>query len=75
MLGPGEQAQGRDRYDGFWRTIDSVDVSQVDATDGGSTVLATLTYHTTDGRDSTERKRLGLIRRDGHYLINSDVPA
>jgi len=75
MLGPGEKAQGRDSYDRFWRTIRSVDVSQVDTTDGGSNPVATLSYHTTDGRDSTERKRIELIRQDGQYLINSDVPA
>jgi hypothetical protein len=75
MLGPGEKAQGRSSYDGFWRTIRSVDVGTVDTTPGSDSVLTTLTYHTTDGRTSTEHKRIGLIRSGDGYLLNSDVPA
>jgi eukaryotic-like serine/threonine-protein kinase len=76
MLGPDLKAQGREDYDGFWRTVESVDVSNVRARPGSNEVAVALTYHTTDGRVSTERKREGLIRdSDGGYLINSDVPA
>jgi hypothetical protein len=76
MLGPGEQDQGRGAYDGFWRTIRSVDVLSARARPGSDSVDVTLTYHTTDGRLSTERKREGLIRSSGGgYLLNSDVAA
>lgn len=76
MLGPREQAKagGRDSFNGFWRTIDSVGVSNV-VSRGGSSVEATLTYRKTDGGTSTERHRLDLIRSDGHYLIDNDQQA
>ena len=76
MLGPGEQAQGRESYDRFWRTIRSVDVRSVEAGGDGNTVDVTLTYRSTDGSVSTEHKREGLIEDgDGGYLLDSDVPA
>ena len=76
MLGPGEKQQGRDSYDGFWRTIRSVDVTSAQALPGSDDVDVTLVYHTTDGRSSREHKREGLVKApDGGYLLNSDVPA
>jgi hypothetical protein len=74
-LGPGEKAQGRASYDGFWRTIDSVDVADVRPVDKDS-VEVTLTYHKRDGGTSRERQRVDLVRSpDGGYLINNDEPA
>ena len=76
MLGPGMQAQGRSRYDAFWRSIESVEVQSADTTPGSDSVLVTLVYHTSDGRRSTERKVEGLVKsHDGGYLIDSDEPA
>ena len=76
MLGPGEKQQGRDRYDAFWRTIDSVDVRSVHATSGSDSVDATLIYHESNGRTSTEHKVEGLIDQGhGSYLIDTDRPA
>jgi hypothetical protein len=76
MLGPGEKGQGRGAYNGFWRTIRSVDVRSAAARPGSSSVDVTLVYHTTSGGTSTERKREGLIPDgNGGYLIQSDVPA
>jgi hypothetical protein len=75
QLGPAEQAQGRASYNRFWRGIRSVGVSDVAPVDGASSVDVTLTYETTDGRVSTERQRLDLIRSsDGGFLINGDGP-
>ncbi len=75
MLAPQMQTMGRDRYLGFWRTIESVDVQDVQVT-GDSTVEVTLVYRTTGGRTSTERKREQLSRTDdGDYQIVSDTPA
>jgi hypothetical protein len=76
MLGPSLQEQGRESYDGFWRSIESVEVTSAEAREGSDTVEVTLTYRGTDGRVSTERKREGLIRSDdGGYLLDTDVPA
>jgi eukaryotic-like serine/threonine-protein kinase len=75
MLGPGMQEQGRDRYQAFWRTIDSVDVQSAKATPGSDSVQVTLVYHTSDGRTSTEHKVEGLVESGGDYLIDSDEPA
>ena len=76
QLGPGEQAQGRASYDRFWRSIESVEVSDVERVGGPGTdtqtVEATLTYRTTAGRVSTERHRLQLVRSDdGGYRIDA----
>jgi eukaryotic-like serine/threonine-protein kinase len=76
MLGPQMQAQGRDRYDGFWRTIKSVDVQSAQATPGSDSVRVTLVYHLTDGSRSTEHKVEGLVKSDdGDYLIDTDEEA
>jgi hypothetical protein len=75
MLTPSYQAQvGRSSYNGFWRTIRSVDVSNVRSA-GGNAVLATLTYTTNSGGTSVERHRLDLVRSGGGYLINGDSQA
>ena len=68
-----QRSIGRGSFDGFWRTISSVTVSDV-VPAGGSSVEATLTYHTTDGRKSTERHRITLVRSGNGYLIGGDAP-
>ncbi len=74
MLGPQEQAQGRESYDSFWQGIDRVEVQQASAHPSSHTVDVTLVYHRSDGTTSTERKREGLVRAGDHYLVNSDQP-
>jgi len=76
MLAPEMQSIGHDRYIGFWRTIETVEVRDVQAPSDGNTVEVTLVYRTKNGRTSTERKREGLsTTEDGGYQIVSDVPA
>ncbi len=76
MLGPGLQEQGRASYDAFWRTIESVEVGSAEASEDSDVVQVTLTYRTTDGKVSTERKREGLVESsDGGYLLDTDSPA
>ena len=76
MLGPSLQEQGRESYDSFWRRIESAEVKSATATPETDTVEITVTYRTTDGRVSTERKREGLVPSDdGGYLLDTDVPA
>ena len=62
---------GRRSYDGFWRTIRSVDVGRVSAA-GGNTVDAALTYTRQDGSTTTEQHRLALVRSGDGYLIDGD---
>ncbi len=76
MLSPRMQAMGRERYLGFWRTIESVDVRDVRVAPNEDTVEVTLVYRTTDGRTSTEHKREELsTTSSGGYEIEADVPA
>jgi serine/threonine protein kinase len=76
MLGAGLQEQGRESYDRFWRTIESVEVRSAQARTGRETVEVTLVYRSSDGRTSTERKVETLTSDgDGGYLLESDVPA
>jgi hypothetical protein len=71
-LTPAYQRQiGRSSFVGFWKTIDSVEVGHV-VPAGHGAVDATLTYHTTDGRTSTERHRIDLVRSGDGYRIGGD---
>ena len=73
LLTPSYQGQiGRSSYDGFWRTISSVSVSNVtDA--GGDAVEATLAYSKGSGGTSTERHRIELVPSGDGYLIDGDT--
>ncbi len=57
-------------YDGFWSTIDSVTVEDVQAAGPGA-VDATLVY-TTDGSSQSEVRRIELTGSEGDYLISGD---
>jgi eukaryotic-like serine/threonine-protein kinase len=75
MLTPRFQSEvGRSSYNGFWRSIESVDVSGVTPA-GGDSVVATLLYTNTEGGTSRERHRLDLQRSGDSYLIDDDNPA
>ena len=72
-LGPHEQAQGRASYDRFWNGVSRVDVKDIEPVPGTDSVELTITYHLANGRSSTERQRLDLVRAaDGGYLIDND---
>ena len=74
MLSPELQAQiGRGEFDGFWATIDDVQVGDV-ADDGDGAVLAAITY-VTDGRSEQETRRLVVGESDDGYLITEDQGA
>jgi hypothetical protein len=75
MLGPGLQEQGRGAYDGFWRTIESVEVLSARAEKGSNEVAVTLRYRSTDGRVSTENKVETLVDDGDSFLLESDEPA
>jgi hypothetical protein len=72
LLTPRYQAEvGRGSYNGFWSTIESVDVGRVSDA-GGNTVDATLTYTRKDGSTTTEQHQLSLVRSGNGYLIDGD---
>ena len=63
---------GRDSYDGFWSTIESVKVGDLktDAEEGIAT--AQLTYRPKDGSESTERHELTIVEAGDGLLIAND---
>ncbi|WP_148616380.1 serine/threonine-protein kinase [Nocardioides rubriscoriae] len=60
------------QYDGFWRTIEAVDVRDVTAVDD-TTVDVSLTYTTSDGGTDDETRRLYLEPTDDGYVIVDDT--
>ncbi|MBB5154853.1 serine/threonine-protein kinase [Saccharopolyspora phatthalungensis] len=71
MLGPSLQAQGKDRYERFWHSIDNV-VIIGDPVQVGSNVVVTVQF-AKGGNKITERHVLGMVTGpDGQPLINTD---
>jgi serine/threonine protein kinase len=74
LVGPEVQQVGRDSYDGFWGSIESVRTSDLEPGPTDDTVEATLLYRFDDGRTVRERQRLTLLRADsGELLINGNT--
>ena len=67
-----QQSVGRDSYDSFWESVESVNVSNIEAVDD-ETVTYTITYTLVDGSQSVENKQLTLRSNGGSYLITSDT--
>jgi serine/threonine protein kinase len=72
MLGPEGRSVGRDSYEGWWSSVEDVQVSDIEPADSGETADVTLTYTMKDGRVETERQRLDLLRSQDGWLINGD---
>ena len=72
MLGPGGRSVGRDSYEGWWSSVEDVQVSDIQPAGSGETADVTLTYTMKDGRVETERQRLDLLRSQDGWLINGD---
>lgn len=70
-----QRSMGRDSYDGFWSTIDSVKVSDLQASAADGIVTATLTYDRKDGGSSTERHQIVVVEGSDGLLIAGDKPA
>jgi eukaryotic-like serine/threonine-protein kinase len=68
-------AGGRSGYDGFWSSIDRVEVKQTRADAQAKQALVTLTYVRDDGTRSTETHQIDVVAKDGAYLIDSDRQA
>jgi serine/threonine protein kinase len=66
-----KKSGGRDRYERFWASIDSVQVTQARAE--GDRVSAELIYNTKSGATSREATSFALVQRDGELLIDNYV--
>jgi eukaryotic-like serine/threonine-protein kinase len=71
-LAPSMQSQGRDAYESWWGSIESVELHGTDAVDGSQQVDIDLTYYFKDGRATRETQRLTLERSGERYLIADD---
>jgi eukaryotic-like serine/threonine-protein kinase len=71
-LAPSMQSQGRDAYESWWGSVESVELHDADARDGSQQVDIELTYNFTDGRATRETQRLTLERSGDRYLIADD---
>jgi eukaryotic-like serine/threonine-protein kinase len=71
-LAPSMQSQGREAYESWWASVDSVELHDADAVDGREQVDVDLTYNFDDGRSVRETQRLTLERSGDRYLIADD---
>jgi serine/threonine protein kinase len=67
-----DAAGGRNGYDGFWKTIDKVEVNQTQADASAKKAVANLTFRRDDGTTSTETHRFTFISDGPNDLIESD---
>ncbi|HEX6247089.1 MAG TPA: serine/threonine-protein kinase [Nocardioidaceae bacterium] len=70
-LAPSMQEQGRDAYEDWWSSVESVELHSSEASDG-SQVRVDLTYFFTDGSATRETQVLTMEESDGRYLIADD---
>ena len=74
MLGPDARSSvGRDSYEGWWDTVEDVQVDGIETTDSGDTAEVALTYTMKDGRVESERRQLDLLSSEDGWLINGDT--
>ncbi len=74
MLAPSMQAQGRDAYESWWDSIQSVDLQQAHAVGGQSKVEIVLTYYFKDGSAKQETQQLTMQdSRDGYLIADDEV--
>jgi hypothetical protein len=67
-----QSSGGRDGYEGFWSTIESVDVGNVEPDAGKDTATVQLTFKPKDGDKSDETHVLTFVRDGDSWLIDSD---
>ena len=66
-------SKGRDGYEGFWSTIKSVDVGDVQSNADTGVVTASLTFTRQDDSKSDETHTLTVVRDGDSWLIDSDT--
>ncbi|SFT81530.1 Serine/threonine protein kinase [Actinopolyspora lacussalsi subsp. righensis] len=75
MLGPELKSVGKETYEDFWDSIESVEIVSGPKVIGDNQVEAVLRYQKEDGGSSTERHVFGMIVRGGEPLVNTDSGA
>jgi serine/threonine protein kinase len=68
-----QSSGGRDGYEGFWSTIESVSVGTVDADAAKNTATVELTFKPKDGKASDETHTLTFVKDGDSWLIDSDT--
>ena len=64
-----EASGGFGGYSGFWNTIESAELVEIDADPEAMTVAYRVNYVRTDGSEAPGDVVLGLVLKDGQYLI------
>ncbi|MGZ5404546.1 MAG: serine/threonine-protein kinase [Nocardioides sp.] len=67
-----EQSGGFGGYAGYWGTIESATLGEITADPEALTVAYTVDYVRTDGAEVSDEVVLGLVFRNGEYLIASE---
>ena len=65
-------ARGRNGYEGFWQTVTSVRVNQVQPNASASSAVVNLTYTMRNGSTRTETHNFAFVKNGAGYLIQSD---
>jgi eukaryotic-like serine/threonine-protein kinase len=68
-----EASGGFESYAGFWNTIDTAELVEASADPESLNVTYTWSYTRTDGTSGTDQVTLGLVYRDGTYLIDQEA--
>ena len=67
------RAGGRSGYDGFWDTIEKVDVKQTLANASANTATVHLIYTKRGGTEVTETHQSTFVSQGGNYLFDTDT--
>jgi len=67
-----QDSDGREGYETFWDSIESVDVGNVEADAANDKAVVELTFKPKDGDKSDETHTLTFVRDGDSWLIDSD---
>ena len=65
-------AESEPNYVAYWNQFSGVTLSNIQATDGQRTAMATVTFTYQNGRRLTEQHRFTLLQRGGALILDSD---
>ena len=67
-----EESGGLDGYTGYWSTIETATPVEINADPEALTVAYTVDYVRTDGSETSGNVVLGLVFKEGEYLIDRE---